>query len=70
MSNQQLRKCIQRCHECCKRSCVGLHKPEAQSKVFQDEVLAIAEEPSEGEAEDLRRQAEVRSMSVNEASVE
>ena len=58
------------CHECWKRRCAVLNDPEVEMNVFQVEGLSIKEEYSEGQVEGLRRCATLRSINVNEVSVE
>ena len=43
-----------------------LYDPEAQRKVFQDEVAAIIEEARKGEVEVIRRHAETQRMSASD----
>ena len=57
-------------HECWKKRCVVLHEPEVQSKVLQNQVLAIVQALRKEEAVGLREFSEVHSMNAHEISVE
>ena len=65
-----VKSCVEHYHECWKRRCLVLHKPEMQKKVLKEEVLAVIEEASKEEAYGLRRCVEVHSVNVNISSVE